>query len=195
MSTTFPFSSPLAGIWQTWLFKCHGECLGNCISQFPQNPSSQIKAHWFPMHFTRSHSPMHIGLKFFRWSWIWSLLTVEETLLLPVPILLSIHLKGVRREVAVEDWVINVQFLRHLIYCYQISSIVCKGCTTLTFSINIPIEDLLILLCAPCWFQFQVHLALSHPIHNQTLPLYNLQVTSCSFKCWYTCFFLVLSDL
>ena len=38
-------------VWLPWPFKYHGECLGNDISQFPQNSG---------MHLVRSHRLMHI---------------------------------------------------------------------------------------------------------------------------------------
>ena len=87
----------------------------------------------------------------------------------PVPVLWSIHSRGVGRETASEDRGREVvEYLSLLlICCYQFASLAHKGgCTffDLPFLVDIPVEDLLVILCIPRQVQLQLHLGLTDPI-------------------------------
>ena len=99
----------------------------------------------------------------------------------PVPVMQSIHSRGVGREAASEDWgkkVIEYLSLA-LVHCYQSASLahqVGYAFFDLPFLADIPVEALLTMPCIPCQVQLLLCLGLLIPsLHNWAVSLYSSQ--------------------
>lgn len=70
--------------WLPWILECHGECVGNCISQFPQHSGMALTG-----------CQRHRYIQVPQWSQTWSLLIVGTTLLPQSP---SCHPASLRKK-------------------------------------------------------------------------------------------------